>query len=78
MEESETRHRKAPLAAVVRDLEVLPDVQAYLSAADPPRKKRFEQAITVVVRMVMERLGWRLDSTKIAIPTPKKMATSRR
>ncbi len=58
MEEAETYYRKAPAAAVVRDLEVLPDVQTFLSAAGPKRKARFEHAVAVIVRMIMERLGW--------------------
>jgi len=60
MEESEATLHKAPVAAVVRDLESLPTMQTFLSASDPQRKKRFEQSVTIVVRMVMERLGWQV------------------
>lgn len=66
MEDSETYDKKAPVAAVVRDLEALPDVQTFLSAGDPQRKKRFEQTVAVVVRMIMERLGWELVPKKTA------------
>ena len=66
MEDSETYDKKAPVAAVVRDLEALPDVQTFLSAGDPQRKKRFEQTFAVVVRMIMERLGWELVPKKTA------------
>lgn len=60
MEESETLYKKAPLAAVVRDLESVPGVQGFLSTTDPQSKRRFEQSVAIVVRMVMERLGWQV------------------
>lgn len=60
MEDSETSHKKAPLAGVVRELEALPAVQTFLAASDPERRKRFEQSVTILVRMTMERLGWRV------------------
>ena len=59
MEESETLHGKAPITTIVRDIESLPAVQQFLAASDPRRKQRFEQSITILVRMTMERLGWR-------------------
>jgi hypothetical protein len=62
MEESETLYRKAPLAAVVRDLESLPGVQGFLSTSDSQQKRRFEQSVAILVRMVMERLGWQVIS----------------
>lgn len=65
MEESEDVYKKAPLAAVVRDLESLPGVQAFLSTADPQSKRRFEQSVAILVRMVMERLGWKVVPQKI-------------
>ena len=65
MEESEATFHKAPLAAVVRDLESLPAMQAFLSASDPQRKKRFERSITILVRMVMERLGWQVIPQRV-------------
>ena len=60
MEESETLYKKAPLAAVVRDLEALPAVQGYFSATDSHKKRRFEQSVVILVRMIMERLGWQV------------------
>lgn len=60
MEESESSFKKAPLAGVVKELEGLPGVQGFLSASDPKQKKRFEQSITILVRMTMERLGWKV------------------
>ena len=66
MEHSETINNKSPAAGVVRDLESIPAVQAYLSASDPQRKKRFGRSITILVRMIMERLGWQVVSKKVA------------
>ena len=60
MEESETVHRRAPITAIVQDIESLPAVQRFLAASDPQRKHRFEQSITILVRMTMERLGWQV------------------
>jgi hypothetical protein len=60
MEESESLYKKAPVAAIVRELEAMPAVQGYMSATDPQRKKRFEQSLTILVRMIMERLGWQV------------------
>lgn len=60
MEESESSFKKAPLAGVVKELEGLPAIQQFLAASDPERRKRFEQSITILVRMTMERLGWKV------------------
>ncbi len=59
MEESETHHDRPPLAGVVRELEAQPAIDDFLSSQHPRRTKRLRQAVGVVVRMIMERLGWR-------------------
>jgi hypothetical protein len=59
MEESETHHDRAPLAGVVRELESRPAIDEFLSSQHPRRTKRLRQAVGVVVRMIMERLGWK-------------------
>lgn len=64
MEEAEIHHGRPPLAGVVRELESLPAVNAFLSSQSPHRSKRLRQAIGVVVRMVMERRGWRKTGKK--------------
>lgn len=66
MEESESSFKKAPLGAVVRELEALPSVQRFLAASEPPQRKQFERAITILVRMTMERLGWQVVPPKAA------------
>jgi hypothetical protein len=59
MEESEIHHDRSPLAGVVRELESQPAIDDFLSSQHPRRTKRLRQAVGVVVRMTMERLGWR-------------------
>jgi hypothetical protein len=58
MVESETHYNKGPLAAVVQELESQPAIRDFLSSEDPNRRRRLGQAVTLVVRMVMDRLGW--------------------
>jgi hypothetical protein len=64
MQESEIHHDRAPLAGVVRELEAQPQIDNFLSSKHPQRTKRLRQAVGVVVRMVMERLGWKKTGKK--------------
>ena len=64
MEESELHHDRAPLAGVVREFESQPDVDRFLTGVHARRSTRLRQAIGVVVRMVMERRGWRKTGRK--------------
>jgi hypothetical protein len=64
MEESEIHHDRAPLAGVVRELESQSAIDDFLSSKHPQRTKRLRQAVGVVVRMIMERLGWRKTGKK--------------
>jgi len=59
MEESEIHHDRPALAGVVRELECQPSVDRFFSSKHARRSKRLRQAIGVVVRMIMERLGWK-------------------
>jgi hypothetical protein len=59
MEEAEIHHDRPPLAGVVRELESQPAVDEFLSSQHPRRTKRLRQAVGVVVRMIMERRGWK-------------------
>lgn len=59
MEESEVHHDRAPLAGVIRELESLPEVHRHLSQSDTRSAQRLRKAIGIVVRMVMERRGWK-------------------
>jgi hypothetical protein len=64
MEESELHHDRAPLAGVVRELESQPAIDKFLGAVHPRRNTRFRQAIGVLVRMIMEKRGWRKTGRK--------------
>ena len=64
MEESEIHHGRPPLAGVVRELESQPSIDGFLSSKHPRRTKRLRQAIGVVVRMMMDRLGWKKTGKK--------------
>jgi hypothetical protein len=64
MEESEIHHDRPALAGVVRELEALPGVDQFLASKHPQRSKRLRQAIGVVVRIIMERRGWRKTGKK--------------
>lgn len=64
MEESELHHDRAPLAGVVRELEAEPSVDKFLAGVDTGRNTRFRQAIGVLVRMIMERRGWKKTGRK--------------
>jgi hypothetical protein len=59
MEESELHHDRSPLAGVVRELEADPAIDRFLGTMHPRRTKRLRQAVGVVVRMIMERRGWK-------------------
>jgi hypothetical protein len=65
MEDSEIHHDRAALAGVVRELESLAALHRYLfSTSDRRRSARLRQAIGVLVRMIMERRGWRTTGKK--------------
>jgi len=64
MEESEIHHDRPPLAGVVRELEAQAPIDEFLSSQHPRRTKRLRQAVGVVVRMIMERLGWKKTGKK--------------
>lgn len=64
MQESEIHHDRAALAGVVRELECQPVFDRLLTSPDPRRSQRLRQAVGVVVRMVMEKLGWKKAGRK--------------
>ncbi len=64
MEESELHHDRAPLAGVVLELEAIPEVDAFLGGVHTQRSTRLRQAIGVIVRMIMERKGWKTTGRK--------------
>jgi len=64
MEESELHHNRPPLAGVVRELEAQREIDRFLASQHPRRTKRLRQAVGVVVRLIMERRGWRTTGKK--------------
>jgi hypothetical protein len=74
MEESEIHHDRPPLAGVVRELEAQPSIDKFLSSQHPRRTKRLRQAVGVVVRMIMERLGWEKTGKKGSLGVRAKIA----
>ncbi len=64
MEDSEIHHDRAPLAGVVRELESVPAIGQFLATLHRRRTARLRQAIGVLVRMIMERRGWRTTGKK--------------
>ena len=64
MEDSELHQDRAPLAGVVRELEALPDVDRFLGRAQIRQNTRFRQAIGVLIRMVMQKRGWKKTGRK--------------
>ena len=64
MVESELHHDRPALAGVVRELESQPVIDRFLSAEHPRRTKRLRQAIGVVVRIIMNGLGWKKTGKK--------------
>lgn len=64
MEEAEIHHDRSPLAGVVRELESQTAVTEFLAGLHSRRSARFRQAIGVLVRIIMERKGWRKTGRK--------------
>jgi hypothetical protein len=64
MEESEIHHDRAPLAGIVRELESQSAIDNFLSSKHPQRTNRLRQAVGVVVRIIMEHLGWQKTGKK--------------
>ena len=57
--ESEIDHDRPPLAGVIRELEMQPQVDNFLRSYDAHTTQRFRQAVGVLVRIIMvDFLGW--------------------
>ena len=52
------------MAGVVRELESQAVMEEYFATRHPRRAKRLRQAIGMLVRMIMERRGWRKTGRK--------------
>jgi hypothetical protein len=64
MEDAEIHHDRAPLAGVVRELESEPVVHRFFATPHRRLSARLRQSIGVLVRMIMERRGWRTTGKK--------------
>ncbi len=64
MEDAEIHHDRASLAGVVRELESQPAIHAYFLEVHARETQRLRQAIGVLVRMIMERRGWKKTGRK--------------
>lgn len=56
MQDSEEHHLRPALAGVIRELERNPSFESYLSNGKAQRGK---QALGVLTRMIMQKMGWR-------------------
>jgi hypothetical protein len=74
MVESEIHHNRPALAGVVRELEAQPSIDEFLSSQHPRRTKRLRQAVGVVVRMIMARLGWKTTGKKGSLGVRAKVS----
>ncbi|MEX2307626.1 MAG: hypothetical protein WD738_08545 [Pirellulales bacterium] len=77
MEESETHHNRAPMAGVVRELEAQPAINKFLATIHARRTQRLRQAIGVLIRMIMERRGWRKTGKKGSLGVRNASAAGR-
>lgn len=64
MEESELHHDRAPLAGVVRELEAHPPINQFLMGVHASQTTRFRQCVGVLIRIIMQDLGWRKTGRK--------------
>lgn len=64
MDESELHHDRSPMAGIVREFESQSAIDHFLGGAHAGRNTRFRQAVGVLVRMIMERRGWRKTGRK--------------
>lgn len=74
MVESELHHDRPPLAGVVRELEQQPSIDVFLAIQHPRRTKRLRQAVGVIVRMIMDRKGWKKTGKKGSLGVRAKVS----
>lgn len=72
MEESELHHDRPPLAGVIREFESMPRIHTFLATGHPRLTQRLRQAVGVIVRIIMERRGWKKTGRKgsLGVRTP--------
>ena len=78
MIESEEHHDRPALAGVIREFESRPDIRQFFEKYGREGTGRFRQAVGVIVRIVMERRGWRTTGRKGSVGTPATSAAGKR
>lgn len=73
MEDSETHHDRPALAGVIKELEQHPAFKIFFAGTDSHKTVRARQAIGVLVRIIMERLGWETTGIKGSLGQRKKV-----
>ena len=78
MTESEIHHDRPPLSGVVREFESHPVIDRALADVHTQRSMRLRQAVGVVVRMIMQAMGWRKTGRKgsLGVRTTKNQLSS--
>ncbi len=61
MQDAETHHLRPALSGIIRELERDPAFKDYLSGGNSQRRK---QCVGVLVRVLMEKLGWKSTGRK--------------
>jgi hypothetical protein len=74
MIESEVHHDRPPMAGVVRELEAQPKIDLFLAQVHPRRTQRLRQAIGVLVRIIMEKHGWKKTGKKGSLGVRAEMS----
>ncbi len=74
MEESEIHHDRPALAGVIKEFEEIPEIDDFLSGNDAHTTTRFRQAVGVLVRIIMEGLGWQRAGRKGSLGTRAKVS----
>lgn len=77
LEDAEIHHDRAPLAGVVRELEAEPRINQFLSEIHAQRSQRLRQAVGVLVRIIMERRGWKKTGKKGSLGVRAEPSTNK-
>ena len=67
MIDAELYHDRPALSGVIKEFECHPDVKQFLSEQDINETRRFKQFVGVVVRLVMEKMGWKKTGRKVSL-----------
>lgn len=74
LRDSEMHHDRPALAGVIVEFEQQPEVETFFSGNDNHTTTRFKQAVGVLVRLHMEKMGWRTTGNKGSLGTRSRVA----